>query len=61
MNISQNEVLTWVLGYHQSIEELRAHADQVNVVAVTLNDINDVPPLHYHVSDASGRTVELNI
>ena len=59
MNISQNEVLTWVLGYHQSIEELCAHADQVNVVAVTLNDINDVPPLHYHVSDASGRTVEL--
>lgn len=59
INISQNDVLIWVLGYHQTIEELIQHTSKVNVVAVTLNDINDVPPLHYHVSDATGRSAEI--
>ena len=33
INISQTEVLTWVLGYNKTIEELIEQADQVNVVA----------------------------
>ena len=45
--------------YNKTIEELIEQADQVNVVAHTLNDINEAPPLHYHVSDATGRTVEI--
>ena len=31
----------------------------VNVVAYSYSDINEVPPLHYHLSDATGRTVEV--
>lgn len=59
MNISQNDVLIWVLGYHKTIDDIIEHIHEVNVVADTLNDISDVPPLHYHVSDATGRSVEL--
>ncbi|WP_029379232.1 choloylglycine hydrolase family protein [Staphylococcus xylosus] len=59
MNIAQSEVITWVLGYNQNIEDLIKNAKSVNVVSHTLNDIAEVPPLHYHITDDSGRTIEL--
>lgn len=59
MNIAQSEVITWVLGYNKNIEDLIENAKAVNVVAHTLNDIAEVPPLHYHITDDSGRTIEL--
>ncbi|MEB8103813.1 choloylglycine hydrolase family protein [Staphylococcus xylosus] len=59
MNIAQSEVITWVLGYNQNIENLIKNAKSVNVVSHTLNDIAEVPPLHYHITDDSGRTIEL--
>lgn len=60
MNITQNEIITWILGYCKDIDDLIAQADQVNVVAIVLNDIGEVPPLHYHVADATGRSVEVS-
>ncbi|MDI1797121.1 linear amide C-N hydrolase, partial [Staphylococcus aureus] len=54
MNITQNEIVTWILGYTTSIEDMKQQASQIHVVAVYLNDIGEVPPLHYHVSDATG-------
>ena len=57
INISQTEVLVWALGYNRTIEELIENAKQVNVVAYSYSDINEVPPLHYHLSDATGRTL----
>ncbi|NWK83372.1 choloylglycine hydrolase family protein [Staphylococcus sp. GSSP0090] len=59
MNIAQNEVITWVLGYNKNIEDLIENAKSVNVVAHTLNDIAEVPPLHYHITDDTGRSIEL--
>lgn len=59
INISQTEVLVWALGYNRNIEELIENAKHVNVVAYSYSDINEVPPLHYHLSDATGRTVEV--
>ncbi|RIL73305.1 linear amide C-N hydrolase [Staphylococcus devriesei] len=59
INISQTEVLTWALGYNKTIDELINNAPQVNVVGHTLNDINEAPPLHFHVSDKTGRTAEI--
>ena len=59
INISQTEVLVWTLGYNKNIEEFIEKAKQVNVVAYSYSDINEVPPLHYHLSDATGRTVEV--
>ncbi|MDU3193356.1 MAG: linear amide C-N hydrolase, partial [Finegoldia magna] len=49
----------WALGYNRNIEELIENAKHVNVVAYSYSDINEVPPLHYHLSDATGRTVEV--
>ncbi|MFH4909910.1 choloylglycine hydrolase family protein [Staphylococcus cohnii] len=59
MNIAQNEVINWILGYNKNIADLIKNAQSVNVVAHTLNDLSEVPPLHYHISDDTGRTVEL--
>lgn len=59
MNIAQNEVITWVLGYNKNIDDLIENGKQVNVVAHVLNDIAEVPPLHYHITDDTGRSVEL--
>ena len=61
INISQTEVLVWALGYNRTIEELIENAKQVNVVAYSYSDINEVPPLHYHLSDATVLTVEVTI
>lgn len=60
MNITQNEIVTWILGYTTSIEDIKQQASQINVVAVYLNDIGEVPPLHYHVSDKTGHSVEVS-
>ncbi|EHJ09201.1 choloylglycine hydrolase family protein [Staphylococcus simiae] len=60
MNITQNEIVTWILGYTTSIEDLKQQASTINVVAIVLNDIGEVPPLHYHVSDATGQSVEVS-
>lgn len=60
MNITQNEIVTWILGYTTSIEDMKQQASQIHVVAVYLNDIGEVPPLHYHVSDATGHSVEVS-
>ena len=59
INIAPSEVLNWVLGYNKDIAELETNADQVNVVAYKLDDLGEVPPLHYHIADATGRSVEL--
>ncbi|HLR18939.1 MAG TPA: choloylglycine hydrolase family protein [Staphylococcus sp.] len=60
MNIAQNEIITWVLGYNKNIDDLIENAQSVNVVAHVLNDIAEVPPLHYHITDETGRSVELS-
>lgn len=39
---------------------MKQQASQIHVVAVYLNDIGEVPPLHYHVSDATGHSVEVS-
>lgn len=59
INISQNEIITWILGYNKNIDDLIENAKSVNVVAHVVNEIAEVPPLHYHVSDDTGRSVEL--
>ncbi|MBU5841611.1 linear amide C-N hydrolase, partial [Vibrio cholerae O1] len=40
--------------------DMKQQASQIHVVAVYLNDIGEVPPLHYHVSDATGHSVEVS-
>ena len=38
----------------------KQQASQIHVVAVYLNDIGEVPPLHYHVSDVTGHSAEVS-
>ncbi|MCU5745448.1 choloylglycine hydrolase family protein [Staphylococcus sp. SQ8-PEA] len=59
INITPSEVLMWVLGNNKDIEEVRQNTSKVNVVAYYLSDISEVPPLHYHLIDATGRSAEL--
>ncbi|WP_265340724.1 linear amide C-N hydrolase, partial [Salmonella enterica] len=33
MNITQNEIVTWILGYTTSIEDMKQQASQIHVVA----------------------------
>lgn len=59
MNIAQSEVIIWILGYNKNIEDIIKNAPSVNVVGHVLNDIDEVPPIHYHITDDTGHTVEL--
>ncbi|SCS63998.1 choloylglycine hydrolase family protein [Staphylococcus caeli] len=59
MNIAQSEVIIWVLGYNKNIDNVIKNAPTVNVIGHVLNDIEEVPPIHYHITDETGRTVEL--
>lgn len=59
MNIAHTETIFWILGYNQDIDDLERNKSEVNLVADVLDDISEAPPVHYHVSDATGRSVEL--
>ncbi len=45
--------------YTTSIKN-KQQASKIHVHLLYSNDIGEVPPLHYHVSDATGHTVEVS-
>lgn len=57
INLTQDEFLTWVLGHVGSIEELKEIIKQVELVGVSNSLISAITPLHFIVSDKTGKCV----
>ena len=56
-NITSEEVCTWLLGNIRDIDDLKARAHDITIVDYINPAIDRVVPLHYIVTDATGKTV----
>ncbi|WP_186311884.1 hypothetical protein [Staphylococcus aureus] len=54
MNIRENEIVRWILGYRRRIEDMKEEGWEIDVVGVYLNEMGEVAGLDYDVSDGSG-------
>jgi len=55
--MAPHEFGNWVLGNFASIDELKAGLDKVAIVPTPAPVLNQVQPLHFIVSDASGKSI----
>jgi choloylglycine hydrolase len=53
------ELGSWLLDNFADVDEVRARIADISVVPVALAALGTVPPLHYMVSDANGRSLVL--
>jgi choloylglycine hydrolase len=51
------EYANWLLGNFATIDEVKANFNKVALVAVVLDAMNEVPPVHFVVYDRSGKSV----
>ncbi len=51
------EFLSWALMNFATVDEVKAAIDQVQVVGDTIPKMNIVPPFHYTLHDASGKSI----
>ncbi len=51
------EFLSWALMNFATVDEVKAAIDQVQVVGATIPKMNMVPPFHYTLHDASGKSI----
>lgn len=53
------QLASWILDQFASVDEVKANIGRVDVAAVVLPNWKIVPPFHYVVYDASGRSIVL--
>jgi len=57
-SLSPLQVCLWMLTSYSTVDEVRKGLDEVRVVPVPEKEIGNIPPpLHYMVTDASGKTI----
>ena len=56
-NLAPEEFIVWVLGFIKNIDELKQKVKNVNIMNEKNTTLNIVPPLHFMITDESGRTV----
>lgn len=57
LNLAPHEFIFWVLSQFASIEELIEQLDRVKLVAQKVNLLGIIVPLHFILSDSSGKTI----
>ncbi len=58
-DIAPWELPTYLLSTCATVEDVKNMINTINVVPVFLEDVNEVPPLHYIVHDAEGNCIVL--
>lgn len=51
------EFLTWALTNFATVDEVKAALDGVQIIGVELSQLGAVPPFHYTLHDASGKSI----
>ena len=51
------QFLTWALSRFATVEEVKASLDDVKVVSLLQKQLNQIPPLHYTLHDATGASI----
>lgn len=57
MNLAPHELILWILGNCASIKEVEEQLKEINLVALKAPMLNIVTPLHWIITDESGRCV----
>jgi choloylglycine hydrolase len=57
--ISPAQFVTWLLANFATVDEVKAHIDQVAVLPVVLDLLKAVPDVHYKVQDATGKAITI--
>ncbi|WP_251943997.1 choloylglycine hydrolase family protein [Staphylococcus sp. Marseille-Q5304] len=58
-NVGPEEFILWLLGFNNSIATLKQNIAQVNIVAIGNKALDNIPPLHFIVTDKTGETVTI--
>ncbi|MCT3307045.1 choloylglycine hydrolase family protein [Lactiplantibacillus pentosus] len=59
IELAPHDFVTWALGNISSVADLRDRVKHLQLISSTVELINEIPPLHFMVSDASGETAVL--
>lgn len=59
LNIGPEEFIVWALGSNRSLTDLKRNLHKVNIVAVENKALNNIPPLHFIITDQSGATASV--
>jgi choloylglycine hydrolase len=59
IDLAPHDFVAWVLGNITSVADLRERVKDVQLISSTAELINEIPPLHFIISDASGETAVL--
>ena len=57
--ISPIQVVTYFLSQFETVEEVKAGLKDVSILPVVLKALKGVPPVHYRVTDASGKCIAI--
>jgi choloylglycine hydrolase len=57
LNLAPHEFLMWILGNCKSIEEVEELAPTVNLISIRVPEMGIITPLHWIISDTTGRCV----
>ncbi|MCG7337910.1 choloylglycine hydrolase family protein [Staphylococcus sp. ACRSN] len=58
-NMGPEEFIVWALGLNDSIETLKENINKVNIIAVENKALNNIPPLHFIITDRTGDTISV--
>ena len=56
-NIPPYDLIFWITSNFETLEELRPHLDNLNIVGKTYDEKTPLPTLHWIVSDKSGKSL----
>jgi len=57
--ISPIQLVTYLLSNFKTVEEVKEGVKEISILPVTLKALNGVPPIHYRVTDASGKCIAI--
>lgn len=59
IDLAPHDFVAWVLGKITSVADLRERVKDVQLISSTAELINEIPPLHFIISDQTGETAVL--
>jgi len=57
INLAPHELIIWLLGNFKSVKDLEKKISEVNLVKVAVPGLNIITPLHWIITDATGKCV----
>lgn len=57
LNLAPHEFIMWVMGENKSIAEIKENIGGVRLINKKVSLLDDVPPLHYIITDSTGESI----